>query len=483
MSGLDRVLIHDLERAQEEDLVDLQQFLHRAIQDTLKELLEASTWASSGFSLGAPRDIVAGGLEAVSAGSDVSVSPGVLLQQSPTLTPLPGAKDSTYRWSRLGAAQTLTPASPGSTTFYLLEAQMTEVVTLNEPRDFYDTALGIFTPAAVDKHIERRPTFQLRAGGASAPAPQADWVPIAVLRRPAGGGPVAPSDLIDVRPLVHQRHRRGGVQHYAELTDLVLRTTHLPGAAASELIRLEAAGAVGGRPVSFRSLTSFDVTHASIVSPATTLSANNWYYLWLCSWEGLLPSSAYAHAALSILQEGLLVLSSVAPVTQGALTNGAVISRPAPWGSSSVAIGNALCVAALRRNAGNDGWVWSIGRGKGETRIRALQAYTNGSPTMMSVGPNAVNLATFVPENAKWARIRVLVGGDTGTPGDPNGTVGVGPTGSAAGVDYDTALTDFANGDAVEFEVPLVDSLSFDLKLIGTNGPNSVEVWVLGWGQ
>ena len=124
-------------------------------------------------------------------GNDVSVAAGVLLQDSATLTPVPGSLDSNYRVGINRVATIVAMPAPGGTTFYLIEGQVYELTTTTESRDILDPATGNFVPTNVPKQRERRVQFQVVAGGADAPAPSGgEWVPIAIVRRPGGGGAV-----------------------------------------------------------------------------------------------------------------------------------------------------------------------------------------------------------------------------------------------------------------------------------------------------
>ena len=203
MSGADNVDFNNLERALSSDLDNAQSIEARFLADLLAQVFATKTTTTgAGVPTNAVADRVLGGLIASVSGTAnaVDVGLGALVQNSASIVPVPGTFDSSYRMAINRTLQTIAAPAPGGNTYYLLEAQMADVITSTQNRDIFNTVTGLFVPTAVTKITERQIALQFRAGTASAaPAPQADWVPLAVVFRVAGGGPVAAADIIDVR--------------------------------------------------------------------------------------------------------------------------------------------------------------------------------------------------------------------------------------------------------------------------------------------
>lgn len=340
MPSTDNLVENSLERLLSTDVNDLQSINERV-------LAELERRRNVGRVLGLPteaiRSVVIAGLEVVPNGNDVDVQGGVLAQDSATLAPLPGTYDSSYRIARNAANLTQVMPAPGGTTFYLLEAQMVEA-TASELRDIFNTGTLTFAPALVAKVRTREIQLQLLVGGASAPAPTGgDWVPLAIIRRPGGGGAVAASDIIDVRPVTDSGRQRPGLP---AVIDGLLAI----GPAAANVATLRAAMDGAGGPRSYGLVIgTVDLSAAAVLSPTTVLAASTWYYLYLAPWSALQINPRFAD--LNGQSEGVLVLSSVAPTTTR--RNIAALDLPAPYAVAQAPALSAYCVGAVRRNAAN----------------------------------------------------------------------------------------------------------------------------------
>ncbi len=473
MSGMDSVQFNTLERALSSDVNNLESDQQRAILETLRYMLEARTPVAGTFGTRANRNVVVGGLNVTPSGDHVQVQPGLLLQDSGALAPVPGALDSSYRWAWHRAAEVVNMPAPGGTTFYLLEAQMVEVVALAVARDIYNPGLGVFVPAMVDKLLERQLDFQVTAGaGGNYPAlTGGDWIPVAGVRRPGGGGAVAASDIDDLRDLWN------AISYpQSEATTRVTRsarvlTSHTPGGAASNSLRvLGAAFPSGGQlgiELAYAESAAEDWTTATFVDPTMgAFVADTWYYLYLCPWQALAPSGFYANANG---HRGIVVLTDVAPTLALPLSS-APIDLPAPWGVAQVPTAAASCIGAVRRNSANTGWDWQgwMGGGWHRTELRALASLT---PPI--IGANTVTTTAKVPLNADAWRIRIahtVDGGATAL------QIDVAPTGVATSLAIWS--TQVASQDSIEIDVPvaLLGATDFDLILTGANAPAVLEV-------
>lgn len=351
MSSNDQEVFNTLERAVSGDLNDTQSIATRVLADlmrygnSLRVLAEPSD---------ATRNVVFGGLIVSPSGVDVSVAPGVLGQNSAILAPVPGPLDSTYRLARNDVPTVVPMPAPGGTTFYLIEAQMVQVITSSQLRDIYNPGLGVFAPALVTKQIQHQIQFQVLAGTLDAPAPSGgDWVPIAIVRRPPGGPAVLASDIIDVRPLAEW-----GRERPTKPAVLIDRAAVLIGAgAATNRVQVfsQIDGPGGLRTFELLNSTAFseDMTSARFLSPGVVLLANTRFYLYLAPWSAHL--NPRFDGGVNDTFEGILVLSDQAPTNSG--RNPVPMNLPAPFGVTLAPAQTAYYVATLMRNNANTGWV------------------------------------------------------------------------------------------------------------------------------
>lgn len=472
---MDSLLFNLYERLLSDDLNNAQAMIGRVFADTWRAQL-----ATRGFAAGAGvtetvRSVIMGGLQVVPNAANVDVQSGVLAQDSASLAPVPGTYDSTFRLAINRVSTTVIMPAPGVDTAYLIEAQMVRVVAATAVRDIFDPVLETYAPTAVDKVIEWQVQFQVVAGvGTTAPAPSGgNWVPIAIVRRPGGGGPVAASDIVDVRPLWDQLEAR--VRDTESISLLGrgrrrIRTLHVPGAAVSEQVYLDAEAFLPAGRAWISDANSFDPTDPNYADPGTVFAADTWYYVYLCDWQGLLPVTAYGSAA----RKGIVVVSDVGPA-QGAIRNSAPITPPAPFDVGTVAAGRAICVGALLRNATNDGWEWSAGAG--ENRFRKTPALAGSSSPMPAA--LTVNLAGLVPLTAKAALIQYDMAPAGGAVGTAERAF-FAPVGGAA---YAAPVGDQGVNSSHLGEIPVDVSTSFDVTRVALGSAPNGEIYVIGWAE
>lgn len=403
MAGIDNEVFNTLERAVSGDLNDEQSLVARFLSEMTRFGLSVKRVADPLAET--PGPVVLGGLLVTPNVNDVSVSAGVMGQQSATLAPVPGPLDSAYRLSRMSGATTVVMPAPGATTYYLIEAQMVEVTTVNALRDIYNPGTMTFAPALVPKQRERQIAFQLLTGGAQAPAPSGgDWVPIAIVRRPGGGGPVAASDIIDVRPLADGRRDPAPTMRRNVLDTMSV-------AANFCAVDAEYGGAGGLR--AFRTVPAgIDVTAATVLSPSTVLGSSTRFFLYLAPWSAL---SLAPRQFGSPQFEGVLVLSDVAPDAGG--LNSALLDLPAPYGVAQAAIGSSYCVGTLVRNTTNTGWVPMVRAG---AETICAEDGPNILPLAHFFAPPALGTTniplTLAPPNAKAVTFDMDYNGNAGAP-------------------------------------------------------------------
>lgn len=479
MAGNDSLLFNSLERALSSDLNDTESIAARYLAELLRYTQSSKIVGDDTESIA---NVVPGGLAVTPSGSDVQVGTGVLLQDSASLAPAPGTYDSTYRMARNSAPLVVVMPAPGVETYYLVEAQMVEVTTLSTIRDVFNVGTQTFVPTLVAKVRERRIATQVIAGTPpQAPAPSGgNWVPLAVVRRPGGGGAVVSSDIFDVRRRAEYGRER---PIFAKLDLLQLVTVSTPLTPSNAI--LLSAQIDGARGVRAADAFNLDVSGAAVIDPTSVLAANQWSYLYLVPWSalGLTPRVSVND------RQGVLVLSTVAPIAETRL-NSAVLNLPAPWNVAPAGVGVAYCAGALRRNAANTGWIPMF-----DNLGAAVLRDFGGLSTSGTSAPAAASFALAAdlgalgwwPGHARAMRLRaaVLAFGALGG-GPTNFGLTVRRTGEAA---PNYLVSDRCGlADSIEFTWPrqLGNTLTVDaaLQVLGSAGGTAdiaITLTVMGW--
>lgn len=473
MSGADNVLFNNLERALSSDLNNLESMKDRVLLEELRFANEAKQMGSIGYDR-AERNVVIGGLVCSPNGNDIEISPGVLAQYSTTLAPVPGTLDSDYRMGRLSAAEVIAMPVPGVDTWYLIEAQMTEVVALNQVRDIFNPGLGVFVPTAVDKWLVRSIQFQVVPGAAGAlPLPTGgDWVAIHAVFRPAGGGAVGYDDIVDMRPFPGLYDTENWDKRTRETT---ITTAHVQGGAADNDAQVVGGVETSGCKMEYQGPSGVDWTDPSLVDPTTVLAADTWYYIYLCYWgSGLgnvtppLPGIEDTNAR----KRGIVVLSHVEPVMSGSPLhlNSLDLNLPAPWTAATRVAGEAHCIGALRRNAANTGWSMQRSLGSGWHIIESI-TLASGAPV---IGDNTVTVTGLVPLNAQAWRLRIEYDDAGGPTGALQLQIKKSAGGPLIGV-YDGTVRD---DTTFYFDVPaaFIGDTSFVVTMVGADAPTAWAV-------
>lgn len=490
MAGADHVLFNNLEQALSTDFNKVQDMAARNVADLLRFMLHhrAAPVGPTNVPVSTERDVVLGGLVVTpDGGAGVNVAAGALLQYSPTALPVPDTLDSQYRIGINRAIENVAAPSPGGDTYYLLEAQMEEVVTVNEVRNIFTPPSGPFVPTPVDKQVERQIAFQFTAGTATqAPAASTDWVPIAVVFRPGGGGDVAQEDIIDVRPQWQRRMIETPVETQmpaAIVTSWASKATSVPGTYTTEA-KLDVEAYLNGEHLFFRTFTTAAVDLASaayiepgISSPFPGTAAI--FYLYLCPPRaGMVPSGQYAD---SVAHRGVLVLSRGVPSTQH--INLAGIALPAPWAGITIPAGQAVCVGAFAARVAGFEAQWCDRNG---WHHLTTDGGINTHGTLNAGTPNQdVDLNTFlggfesVPYNARTLHAEVSVSVVDATQGNASWSAiasGGVPANLYRQVPMDRSVY---NGQNVHIPVDLVRQFRFEVA--GGVGTAAVVGRTVGW--
>lgn len=488
MASTDNVVINVRERPLSTDLNNLQSMLGRDLLDVLQQMMSSTDFGAFGsVPTSSVRNVVLNGLEVSPNGANVDVAAGILLQYSLTMSPALGSLDSPYRVGVSRSAQTLSMPTPGVDSWVTIEAQMVEVITVSGSRDILDPGTGNFVPTIVDKQKERQLQFQVSAANAgTVPAfSGGDWIPIAIVKRPAGGGAVLVGDIYDVRDLWSERLAKGN-QSVATLTwsgagpgDGQAKVP-LSGASVNTITINHLSGTTRqGQQLWFAANAAVDLTSSVFAETGWAVAADEWRYLYLCPWRNLPVRNGQASGQ----GNSLLITSAVAPNYQ--LYNTGAITPPAPFSSSTIAAGEAVCVGAVWRNSLNTGWIgiYSVdGRtwmmGQPDTSLAILSPPVSGA--------NTINLATLVPACARSVLVLVRYDGN-GVLGSVR-TLAVAAVGSAAEIGPSYSVDDGGgtiHQSAMMFEVPTqaLSSTSFDLR-VGGGAPNAATtaiISLLGW--
>lgn len=481
MSGADNIQFNNLERALSTDLNNTEAVLTRTAADNLRYRYATQEYAATTAATSMPsqtiQNVVLGGLAVTpSGGTGVFVSPGVLCQDSASLTPTPGTYDSDYRIARLEDVETVAALTPGTDVYYLLEAQMMEVIESSQIRDIYNPSTETFVPTSVPKVIRRTIQFQWTAGTTTNfPVPTGgNWVPIAGLFRPAAGGNVTAAQIYDMRIFPKQSVYPIGINAVV----VQQRSYGIVSAGAGD-------GSYGLKSIAYRAnLRGEDVW---IYSPSSSYglpfeapelsdpvnnpalaSLGTWCYLYLAPWSALRikpvgqtipwvdvtggPSPLYLNNGCV---KGVVVSSTVAPANQGEITNGFTITLPSPFQGITVAANQAVCVAAMKKESGF-GWFQQTASGS-QVYLSAPDA---GDLVIASASPFTGGTLAFIadafPKTARSIMCRLSVV----------------PNGAASGLAQRFDIRDIGfkrqiscrNDDYVSF------TFDYDLLLYGTTG-------------
>lgn len=178
MAG-DKVVITKLERALSEDINNLQSMSSRQLNDLLALLGAVNTISNSGASVDSAPQSWTLGLDIRPNGANITISSGVLSQQSTTH---PAAVEPLESAQRLGINRQDTSEAVTGTpnAINLLECRVIDVPTLSEVRDIFNVPTQTFVPTNIVKQVERQIEFQITgASTTQIPAFSGDpWVPL-----------------------------------------------------------------------------------------------------------------------------------------------------------------------------------------------------------------------------------------------------------------------------------------------------------------
>ncbi len=390
-SGVNRVVINQLERAASGDINLIQQKLARAMQMRFQRMMSdeyADADVSNTFEqrgVATPQnlvqsplngDVYGGLLVRIAGATDLRVNEGILGSVSPV-----GAddgEDSEYTFiddPGIVPGTLIFAPNPGpGVRIDVIECDAFESTLLSEPRDIFDVPTQTFVPTPVDKAKAARLNYRIRQGtaGVGYPGHVAGWLPLAIAIHPAASGTFADVDFFDVRPLVADLARSPTKRGLAGRACRVDRMVHgLTISGANDLLAgvydVEGTGASIGNQGPYvcqgtikstipgaANAYNLDLTDTDNFASGYSPGANEWSYVVALFPEGL---PRWVHYATTDAGQGErlpentmgVITVSGGPISGAGLgTNGSLITPPTVTGLLSAAPGK--LVALTRRN-------------------------------------------------------------------------------------------------------------------------------------
>jgi hypothetical protein len=346
--------------------------------------------------------VVLGGLNASPSGGNVSIAPGVAVV--PDLGADPNRPISQEVLARNAAAIVVALPSPVTDTWYLITAAAVETSDAAVPRNRWVPANNAWespVPSIV-KRTRMALAFTVAAGSATQIPTSVSRMPICAVFRPAGGGAVTTSQIVDLRPFAD-----GGPKTPAVVLQRNLWRTNLFAASGSTLLAISSRVLGPDGTTMWVEEAGLDPIGAAIKDPSSgAAAAGQWWYLYLCP----LPVGGstrvfprHAQAGLAG-QQGILVLSRALP---NGRTNSATVNLPAPFNNFPCAAGKAACIGALKRDSANTGWLGQACTGD-LVRVAATTKTVApvGTATIMTPGGD-VDATDVVPLNARACSYKV----------------------------------------------------------------------------
>lgn len=352
------------ERVVSSDHNRLQAFAAADLADAFRHLFEASTTEDQAAGVATLSAAAASPMRAVVLNGfrvrpeignfNIFVDPGVALCVSPESPANPD--DSVAQLVRdpgVTVAASLVISTPGGgVRVDVIEASISQLVVESDNRDIFNPSSGTFTPALINKVVEARFAYRVRAGtpGGGFPGTATGWLPLAVASVPSAAASCDDVTFWDVRPLLSDMARATHVvdapfprstRQHAVVTD------NGAGAwSARGIVDLELGGRkVGGdlcptiSGVSALRLDSSVATALNIQEPGFTLTADRPWYLYLALPFGLPRWAKYTPASVGgerrpTSPRGIPIFTQKAPTGVSGKA-GSAISLPAATGLGS----------------------------------------------------------------------------------------------------------------------------------------------------
>jgi hypothetical protein len=473
MSGTDQIVFNTRERATSDDVNNLQSLKDRTFLETMRRMFVTQAHSIGAIPTETIANAVVSGLQVTPSGNDLVVTPGVMFQDSATLSPVPGTLDSDYRWARLTANLAITNPLPGSDTWYLVEVQMDDIVALNTLKDIWDTGAGAFIPTGVDKRTERTVVAQLVAGTATdLPVPSGgDWMVVAGVKVPTGGGPIPTANIMDMRrlwtdigPALRPAAERGLRQLYNFSGGANLNSFQIAAEAVDDVNGLRLwfntdENVLAITAAALRWIPSGEAPQAG--------SQITWYYL--ATYYGYPVRNAYAWDGFTNLNQNALLVWSDTDVTAGGERNSGTMTLPAPFSNYVVPIGEAVCIAH-----GAPAGVAVMTHGV--NMQRAEETNPAGPLTSSGASPAATPITITAPALSTAKDILYRLEFTRDAAGDRSATITI----DDGTFTIATFLADYQVNSQFYFTVPGAPN-NFRITFPGTTRPTAYDVQAVGW--
>lgn len=284
----------------------------------------------------------------------ITVDAGVLFARSNAVAT--GALDSTHRIGLSLAQQVINvPAAAGSTIYYLLQAEVTEVVQ-QESRDvLVDPLTNTFSNQSVDKRRLHQVTLTTVTGTVdNIPDPTTHGAPLYAFEVEAGSGDVLIRDVIDLRTAPSDVLGPRTASTGAGRTTAYVSSHAFEVRDSNNLGKFSLAANIDGFSAIAYTFDDQPINLFPLLSPTdATPVAQRWYYLYAFRSPIGTTSARFAHAygnvgTFSTLASNCgLVISAVKPRVQDRVNSGAIV-LPRPLLNRNLAADQGVCVAALR---------------------------------------------------------------------------------------------------------------------------------------
>lgn len=226
-SGVDAIVINNLERAVSTDQNRAAQFTNRALMECFRQLAVTRTYVSgfetstTGINRGGDdqgdtvtpatplRATVLGGLDFLVEQQTLTVLPGVFVALNPETPADPDDSPAVYCESLSGVPLAFV-ANAGNARWDLIEVRPVFGVKATASRDIYNPATQTFASQLVDKVTGNALEFRIRSGVAASPSAgppafELGWLPIGVIFHPGATASLDDCQVFDVRPLFSER--------------------------------------------------------------------------------------------------------------------------------------------------------------------------------------------------------------------------------------------------------------------------------------
>lgn len=393
------------ERYASDDLNELQRLAARLPQDVAAAPIEP-VLLTTGSASTAPVPVVSAvlsGLEVAPSGADLVIAPGLVAYQPAPAEDPDGPVRGIYLAENQKPVNYTLPAS-GSDTWLLVSGTPTLVDDPEAIRGVWSDSARKFEDTLVVKRKRSALTLSHQAGTPPNLPATAGAVPLYGVFRPAAGGTIDPTQIVDLRPFPVERRIRN--TSAVELVQNQWRTDAVMYYASTKL-RLNAHVRLDGQDL--HAVTLADVDPLTFKSPADPAPADlEWWYLYLAPWildvGGRYVFTHPRHAYANVAHQGLLIFTKTPPFAGDATagpprTNSASITPPAPFSAAPVPSGFAACIAQLKRRGASSSWYGARGEGAG---VELYAPITDAPPSMTNgygLQHDGLGLAT----NRSWA--------------------------------------------------------------------------------